>query len=112
MSVLEYLCLSIADVNETIAHDLSNFPNLNRLTFEHCEGFRDNVLSILASNAGNVEELCFIDCDDFTFGGITKIVENLLNLKKLSVYECQEIDSIGSDNYLSLKKNRNLEIFL
>lgn len=57
----------------------------------------------------NIQNLTFSDCEEISFEAITNIIENLLDLKILTVTGCNKIDS---RNYLSLRKKRNLQIFL
>lgn len=110
--VLEYLSLSFLIMDEIIAHALVEMSNLKELVLMHSTQFEENTLDILSKKLNNIEKLSFIGCEEITFGEITKIIQNLLNLKELSVIECERIDFIDRVNYLRLRKQRNLQIFL
>lgn len=111
-NVLEYLCISFGDMTEELACVVSDFPNLKKLAFENFDGFGENMQKILSSKLVNIEELSFTDCENVTFKAITKIIANNLNLQKLSVSGCDKIEFIDRDDYVSLRKIRNLQIFL
>lgn len=111
-NVLEYLCLSYADMTEPLASVLGDFPNLKKLVFENSEGFDKQMQNILSKKLVNIEELTFNDCEKITFNAVTTIIENHLNLKKLSVSGCEKIEFIDRNQYLRLRKKRNLQIFL
>lgn len=111
-NVLEYLYLSCAEMNETLAHALKDFPNLKELVFENCDPFDGSVQNILSKTLVTIEKLAFIECKEITFGDVTNIIENHSNLKELSIYGCEDIAFIDRCNYLRLRRKGNIEIFM
>lgn len=111
-TLLEDLCLTYEAIDEELANVFGKCANLSKLTFENCNGFDTNAQDALAKGLVNIQNLTFSDCDEITFEAITKIIENLLDLKILTVTGCEEIDFIERANYVSLRKKRNLQIFL
>lgn len=112
-TVLQDLCLTYQGMNRSLASVLGKFPNLSNLTFENCVGFNFEVVQhILSEKLVNIETLIFEECEEITFKSIKKIIKNLLDLKTLSVNGCSEVKFIDRDDYLSLRKMRNLQIFL
>lgn len=111
-NALEYLCLLYADMTETLAYALGDFPNLKELEFDNCCSFGVRELNILSKTLSVIEKLSFKECNEITFDNITKIVENYLNLKELWVLDCPKAGSIDKGNYLRLRKKRKLKIYL
>ncbi|XP_037034850.1 uncharacterized protein LOC119073458 isoform X2 [Bradysia coprophila] len=111
-TVLKDLTLQYTRMTESLANVLGDFPNLSNLVFENRVEFNENVQDILSKKLVRIESLAFVECEEITFNTIAKIVKNLLDLKKLSVNDCDEIDFIDKSEYLSLRKIKNLQIFL
>lgn len=112
-NVLEYLSLSYFDINESVASAFGGLTQLKELTLNQIDyQIEENVLKILSRKLVNIEKLIFDECESIAFRDITMIIENLLKLKELLISNCDKIDFIERDNYLKLKKPRNLKILL
>ncbi|XP_037032634.1 uncharacterized protein LOC119071722 [Bradysia coprophila] len=109
---LEHLSIMSPFVFEAMARAICNFSRLKELQFECVSSFDQNTINILSEQLDNVEKLTFLDCDEITFEDITKIIIDKLNLKQLTVSGCEHVDVVGRVNYLRLRKQRNLQIFL
>ncbi|KAG4071410.1 hypothetical protein HA402_011564 [Bradysia odoriphaga] len=111
-TILKDLTFQYTPMTESLANVLGDFPNLSNLVFENRARFNENVQDILSKKLVHIESLTFVDCEEITFNTIAKIVKNLLDLKTLLVNACDEIDFIDRNEYLSLRKIKNLQIFL
>lgn len=109
-NVLENLCIEGSHMTVSTAFAICDFSRLEVLAIEYAD-FDANIFNIFADKL-NVEKLTFRYCDNITFEDITKIVGNKLNLNVLTVCECDSIEVIERQNYLRLRKKRNLQIFL
>lgn len=108
-TVLNSINLFYVHMTEVLANALGDFPNLSNLKFSKEANIPGGVRTILSKKLVNIKHLTFNYCDEIIFGEIVEIVENLLDLRTLSVIGCDEIDYIDGQDYLRLRKIRNLK---